>query len=375
MKRFGTLSTVEPALRTRVADAVRREMEFVEDDPVIIDPLKRIADVVTREAPLLEDDDRERLIRSVASGMIGLGVLDELLVLPDVTDIVVNGPGSVWIERAGRMERTPFVVDADEISRCIERLTAPLGIRADRSNPVVDARLADGSRVTVVLPPVAPAGPLLAIRRHSDRIHRLRSFVTTQEQVHLLERVMAQRLNVLVYGATGSGKTSLLAALLMSTPPDERVVVVEDTVELPLTGDNFVRLESRSAGPSGRGGASIRDLVRVSLRLRPDRLVVGEVRGSESVDMIWAMSTGHRGSLSTCHASTPQDAIMRLETMMLLAEPNLSASSVRRQIDSALDVLIGMRRTTTGRRQVDRIDLLGSSGVLRPLVADPGPER
>lgn len=362
-----TAVTTVPTLRSRVTDAVRRDLATLDRDRPPVDPLLRIAGVVAREAPLLDDGERERLIRTVANGVIGLGVIDELLTTPDVTDVVVNGPGHVWIERSGRLERTPFVVDAGEISRCIERLVAPLGLRADRSNPIVDARLDDGSRVTVVLPPIAPRGPLLAIRRHPQHSHRLEAFATAA-QVETINRIVTERLNVLIYGATGSGKTSLLASMLTLTGHDERIVVVEDTVELAVKGDNYVRLEAQRPGPSGRGGATIRDLVRVSLRLRPDRLIVGEVRGAESIDMIWAMSTGHRGSISTCHAASAGEALGRLETMMLLGESNLSGPSVRAQIDTAIDVLIGMRRVESGRREISAMHLLGSSGVLRPLV-------
>lgn len=374
MNSIATGASVDPALRVRVTEAVRRDLTTI-DRQIVDDPVERITAVVDREAPLLGDIDRDSLIRTITSGMIGLGVIDELLALPEVTDIVVNGPGNVWIERTGRLERTGLIIDSREISRCIERLIAPLGIRADRSNPVVDARLADGSRVTVVLPPIAPDGPLLAIRRHCRETRGIRSFCVRPGQVELLERIVSERLNVVVYGPTGSGKTSLVASMLASTSPEERIIVVEDTVELPLEGDNFVRLEAHPAGPSGRGGASIRDLVRVSLRLRPDRLVVGEVRGAESVDMIWAMSTGHRGSMSTCHASSSHDAITRLETMMLLGESNLSGASVRAQINSAVDVLIGMGRTGAGRRTVERVDLLSSAGVLRELIPAEGPSR
>lgn len=371
MNRTTTTTSVPASLRRKVTDAARRDLADVDHDGPALDPLLRIAGVVTREAPLLEGPERERLIRSVANGVIGLGVIDELLSAPEVTDIVVNGPGPVWVDRSGRLERTPFVVDSTEIARCIERLVAPLGLRADRSNPVVDARLADGSRVTVVLPPVAPDGPLLSIRRHPDHRWPIATFASPA-QTRTIERIVSERLNVVIYGATGSGKTSLLASMLDLTAPEERLVVVEDTVELPLRGDNVVRLESRSPGPSGAGGMRIRDLVRVSLRLRPDRLIVGEVRGAEALDMIWAMSTGHRGSMSTCHASSAHDAVTRLETMMLLGASNLSALSVRKQISSAVDVLIGMQRVSGGGRIVAAIDLLGSSGRLRGLTPRGG---
>lgn len=358
--------TSDGGLGVRLADAVRRDWLERGTADRDLDPRTRIAGVVAREAPLLAEAERQRLIETVASGVLGLGVIEELLADPAVTDVLVNGPGPIWLERSGQLERSGVVIGMTEIHRCIERLVAPLGLRADRSNPVVDARLADGTRVNVVLPPLAPDGPLIAIRRHPRRSFGLTSFAPGPV-AGIIQRIAGERLNVIVYGATGSGKTSLVNSMAESFSRDERIVVIEDTSELVIPGTHVVRLESRPPSMGGRGGASIRDLVRVSLRLRPDRLIVGEVRGAEAVDMIWAMSTGHRGSVSTCHAASARDALMRVETMMLLAESNLSVSSVRAQIHSAVDVLIGMGRAGGAQRQVTGIHLLGSDGSIRPL--------
>lgn len=331
------------------------------------DPLDRIEGIVSREAPLLAEAERRELIHSVARGVLGLGVLEELIRDPQISDVFVNGPGPVWVERSGALCESGLMMDRSDIERCIERLVAPLGLRVDRANPTVDARLDDGTRVTVVLPPLAPDGPLLALRRHRDTVLPLDE-LAAPPVVEVLRQAVAQRLNVVVYGATGAGKTTLLNSLARGFNPDERVVVVEDCSELRLPGRHVVRLESRAGDSAATGGASIRDLVRVSLRLRPDRLIVGEVRGAEALDMIWAMSTGHRGSLSTCHAASAADALMRIQTMMLLAEANLSLDAVREQICSALDLLVGMVRRPDGSRRVNRVHLLERAGSLRSLV-------
>ncbi len=353
-------------LRIRIDRAVRGKWLAAEGADDCGDPRERIAAIVAREAPLLSEYESASLIDQVTSDVLGLGVIEELLSDPNITDVMVNGPGHVWVERSGQLERTGIHMGLGEIQRCVERLVAPLGLRADRANPVVDARMADGSRVSVVLPPLAPHGPIIAVRRHPVTVYPLVAFAS-HGGVEILERIVAQQLNVVIYGSTGSGKTSLLSSMAAHFHPRERVIVVEDRMELTVPGAHTVRLETRPPTFSGAGGITIRDMVRVSLRLRPDRLIVGEVRGAEAVDMIWAMSTGHRGSISTCHAASASDALMRLETMMLLAESNLTGSAVRDQIHSAVDVLVGVRRSTGGKRVVDRVHLLRSDGWLREV--------
>ena len=244
-----------------------------------------------------------------------------------------------------------MVLDRAAIDRAIERLVGPLGLRADRSHPVVDARLADGTRVTAVLPPLAVDGPLVAVRRHRSTVVPLDELAGAGPAAALRARV-AERRNVVVYGATGSGKTTLLNALAGLLPADERIVTIEDVAELRLPGDHVVRLEARPGTAEGVGRVAIRDLVRVALRLRPDRIVVGEVRGAEAADMVWAMSTGHRGCMSTVHASTATDALARLEHMAVAAGDGVPMDAVRSQVRAAVHVLVGMARGRDGRRFV-----------------------
>ena len=265
--------------------------------------------------------------------------------------MLVNGPGTVWVERAGRLEPTDVVLDRAAIDRYVERLVGPLGLQADRSHPVVDARLPDGTRVAVVLPPLAVDGPLLAVRRHAVRTLPVRSFCDGPTE-QLLRECVRSGANVVVYGPTGSGKTTLLNALVAGLPPGERIVTVEDVAELRLPGDHVVRLEARPGTADGAGAVEVRDLVRAALRLRPDRLVVGEVRGAEALDMVWALSTGHRGSLSTCHAGSAVEALARLETMCCAAPEQLPLAAVRAQVRNAVDVLVGLGRDPSGARRV-----------------------
>lgn len=332
--------------------------------------LEAIDALLAEEAPLLSDSDRLVRARALAVEIVGLGAIQTLLDSPGVSDVLVNGPGRVWVERRGRLVASEVSVDTSAIMRSIERLVGPLGLSADRANPIVDARLSDGSRVTVVLPPLAPDGPLLAIRRHRVESFDLPAF-GPEAVVTLLRAVVDRALNVIVFGPTGSGKTSLLNAMARELPCGERVVTVEDTAELRLPGDHVVRLEARPGLADGAGRTDIRDLVRASLRLRPDRIVVGEVRGPEAVDMIWAMSTGHRGCFSTCHASGAADALRRIETMVLLGAEQLAADAVRAQVHSAVDVLVGVARNADGSRSVRTVHGLSDEGDLTCLYAAP----
>lgn len=326
-----------------------------------------LADLLRVELPLLPSPEVERVVRQLSVDLVGLGPVEALLADPAVTDVLVNGPGPVWVERAGRLERTGIVVDRAAIDRYVERLVGPLGLQADRAHPVVDARLPDGTRVAVVLPPLAVDGPVLAVRRHAVQALPVSAFCPPSVE-RVLRRCTDEGANLVVYGPTGSGKTTLLNALVATLPPGERIVTVEDVAELRLPADHVVRLEARPGSADGAGAVAIRDLVRAALRLRPDRLVVGEVRGAEALDLVWALSTGHRGSLSTCHAGSAADALARLETMCCAAPEQLPLSAVRAQVRSAVDVLVGLGRNAAGTRTVVGVHGVPPEGPLVDLL-------
>ena len=312
---------------------------------------ERVSALVREEAPLLGARQRQRLVGQVLAAVSGLGPLERLLADPAVTDVMVNGPGRVWVERAGVVRRVPLDLDAGQIEHLIEKVVSPLGLRIDRTSPLVDARLPDGSRVNAVVPPLAVDGPCLTIRRFGARTLPLEAFAPPAVAA-LLAWAVAARLNVLVSGGTGAGKTTLLNALGSRIPAGERVITVEDAAELRLPGDHVLRLEARPPNAEGAGEVKVRELVRNALRMRPDRIVVGEVRGPEALDMLQAMNTGHDGSLSTCHANSPTDALSRVETMVLMGEVNLPLGAVRAQLQSAVDLVVQVARRPEGRRRV-----------------------
>jgi pilus assembly protein CpaF len=310
----------------------------------------------------------------------GLGPLQPLMTDPAVSDVLVNGDGAVWVERAGVLTDTGLRLERSLVELLIERVVAPLGLRVDRSSPLVDARLPDGSRVNAVVPPLAVDGPCLTIRRFAARPVPLAAFCPPGV-AELLGWMVRARWNVVVSGGTGAGKTTLLNALAGVIGDDERVVTVEDAAELRLARANVVRLEARPANAEGAGRVSVRDLVRNALRMRPDRIIVGECRGPEALDMLQAMNTGHDGSLSTCHANGPEDALRRLETMVLLAGLALPLDAVRDQLASAVDAVVQMARHPGGSRtvvevaEVVRSDAAGTAAGasrVRPLAGPRG---
>ena len=335
----------------RALARVRRR--FVRDRTTPADPFGVVRELLADEAPLLATDLLDRHATSLAGELVGLGSIESLLDDPAVTDVLVNGPGPVWVERHGRLERTSVVLDRRQIERAIERLVRPLGRRADRSHPVVDARLDDGTRVAVVLQPLAVDGPLLALRRHRSTVLPLPVIAGPFAGV-IADRVRARR-NLVVHGATGAGKTTLLNALAALVPPGERIVTIEDVAELRLPGDHVVRLEARPGTSDGVGRVAIRELVRAALRLRPDRLVIGEVRGAEALDMVWALSTGHDGCMSTVHADSASSAIRRLATLSLAAGEPLPLAAVAAQVRAAVHVLVGVGRLGGGCRGVTSV--------------------
>jgi pilus assembly protein CpaF len=309
---------------------------------------------LAREAPLLTGPQRSGAADRVTARIHGLGPLAPLLADPDVSEVMVNGPGPVWIERDGRLGRTEVVLDAGTIDHLVERVMAPLGLRADRTAPLVDARLADGSRVNVALLPLAVDGPYVTIRRFRARRVVLAD-VTGPGVEDLLRTAVGARANVVVAGGSGAGKTTLLNALGGLLPAGERVVTVEDVAELALPGDHVVRLEARPANAEAVGAVTIRDLVRNALRMRPDRLVVGEVRGAESLDLVQALNTGHAGSMATCHANSPSDALERLSTLALTGEVALPLAAVRDQYRSAVDLVVQIARRPSGGRSITAV--------------------
>ena len=313
-----------------------------------------VVELVRAASPLLGGAALEALVDDVTSRTRGLGALDRFLADPSVSEVMVNGPGPVWVERGGVLERTDVVLTTVAIEHAIERIVAPLGLRADRSSPLLDARLPDGSRVNAVVPPLAVDGPCLTIRRFGARAVSLVDLCPPGVAA-LLAWAVAARMNILVSGGTGAGKTTLLNALAAVIPPGERIVTVEDAAELRLPGDHVVRLEARPANAEGAGAVSVRALVRNALRMRPDRILVGEVRGREALDMLQAMNTGHEGSLSTCHANSPADALARVETMVLAGDVAIPSAVVREQLVASVDLVVQVSRVAGGARQVTAV--------------------
>lgn len=316
----------------------------------------------------LGDDDRRRLTAELLDDVVGLGPLEPLLADRTVDEIMVNGFDEVYVERHGRLELTEVRFSSEEhLRRVIDRIVARVGRRVDESSPMVDARLPDGSRVNAIVPPLAVDGAALTIRKFAvdpfqvDDLIAMGAF--TAEVADLLRAVVAEGLNIVVTGGTGTGKTTLLNVMSGFIPDGERVVTIEDAVELQLRQPHVVRLESRPPNLEGSGQVTVRDLVRNALRMRPDRIIVGEVRGAEALDMLQAMNTGHDGSISTVHCNSPRDALSRLETMVLMAGLELPSRAIRDQISSALDLIVHVQRFRDGHRGISHItEVLGLEG-------------
>jgi pilus assembly protein CpaF len=305
-------------------------------------------------------DDRERLSFEIADDILGHGPLERLLADDSVTEIMVNGPYDIWIERQGRLYETAIRFnDESHLRRIINKIVAQVGRRVDELSPMVDARLPDGSRVHVIIPPLSLSGPLVTIRKFSrkrlDFTEMIRLGTLNTESVEFLKRCVMAELNILVSGGTGTGKTTLLNALSQAIPDDNRIVTIEDAAELQMHQRHVLRLEARPKNIEGEGEIPIRELVRNSLRMRPDRIIVGEVRGAEALDMLQAMNTGHDGSLSTVHANSTRDALARIETMVLMAGYDLPISAIRQQVTSALDLIVHLERLEDGSRRVTAI--------------------
>jgi len=313
--------------------------------------------IIEESSTPLTSEERRRIIREVEDDVLGLGPLEALLNDDTITEIMVNGADTIYVEQKGKLTRSPVTFDDEaHLRRVIDRIVSKVGRRIDESSPLVDARLMDGSRVNAIIPPLAVSGSTLTIRKFSRDalgVNDLIGFGTmTPDMADLLRACVQARLNILVSGGTGTGKTTLLNVLSSFIPSNERIITIEDAVELQLQQDHLVRLESRPANVEGRGEVTIRDLVKNSLRMRPDRIVVGECRGAEALDMLQAMNTGHDGSLSTVHANAPRDAIARLETLVLMAGMDLPLRAIREQITSAVDLIVQITRLRDGTRRV-----------------------
>jgi pilus assembly protein CpaF len=327
-----------------------------------------VESLIAQEGVPLTRAERERLVVEIQHETLGLGPLEPLLQDPEVSDILVNGPFNVYVEKKGKLQKTGICFkDNDHVMAVIERIVSKVGRRVDESQPLVDARLADGSRVNIIIPPLALEGPTISIRRFGTDPLRMENLLAngslTREMAQALDAMDRARLNILVSGGTGAGKTTLLNILSSYIPEEERIVTIEDSAELILQQDHVVRLETRPPNIEGKGSVAQRDLVRNSLRMRPDRIVVGEVRGGEALDMLQAMNTGHDGSISTIHANTPRDALSRIETMVLMAGFDLPSRAIREQIASALDVIVQAARLSDGSRKVVRVtEVTGMEG-------------
>ena len=331
--------------------------------------VSRLAEtLLSQDAMPLSVAERERLVNDVQHELFGLGPLEPLLADSTISDILVNSHRTIYIERRGKLERTDVAFKDDEhLMRVIERIVSSVGRRIDESSPMVDARLQDGSRVNAIIPPLSIDGPVLSIRRFGAEPLKMDKLIEykalTREIAEMLQMCVSARLNTLISGGTGAGKTTLLNALSAYIPDTERIVTIEDSAELQLQQPHVVRLETRPSNIEGKGEVAQRDLVKNALRMRPDRIVIGEVRGGEAIDMLQAMNTGHDGSLTTIHANTPRDALSRLETMIQMTGMNLSERAMRQQIASALDVVLQVARLSVGTRRVTSIsEITGMEG-------------
>jgi len=342
------LSQLDPGMDvSRTAD-VRRAIEDLYET------------ILAEEGIVLSRAERKRLFDQIVSEILGLGPLEPLLQDDTITEIMVNGPKNLYIERKGKLERVPFFFDSNEhVMRIIDRIMSPLGRRVDEAHPFEDARLADGSRVNAVVPPISLVGPCLTIRkffRNPITVEKLVEFgAITPEAIEFMKAAVTARLNIVISGGTGSGKTTFLNVLSAFIPPDERIITIENAAELQLRQEHVVTLESRPSNIEGRGEVTIQNLVVNSLRMRPDRIVVGEIRDEAALDMLQAMNTGHDGSMTTCHSNSARDTLSRLETMTLMAGMDLPVRAIREQISSAIHIICHLERMRDGSRRVVQV--------------------
>jgi pilus assembly protein CpaF len=348
-------------LKSRVQNKLLSGLDPSTDPSKVKEVRKTIQDlfeqILAEENIVLSRPERARMYEQIAAEILGLGPLQLLLEDETITEIMVNGAKNIYVERAGKIHRAPITFESNEhVMRIIERIVSPLGRRIDESSPYVDARLTDGSRVNAVIPPISLVGPVLTIRKFAKKPITVEQLIQygsiTSEAVDFLKACVSARLNIVVSGGTGSGKTTFLNVLSSFIPGDERILTIENAAELQLRQEHVVTLESRPANIEGKGQITIRDLVINALRMRPDRIVVGECRGDEALDMLQAMNTGHDGSMTTAHSNSPRDTLSRLETMTLMAGMDLPVRAIREQISSAVDLVVHQERLRDGARKI-----------------------
>jgi len=368
-------------IHSRVAAIIGGRIEAASPEAIRLLLAEHVPAALDDEKLLLSRSDRIRIQEAVFAETAGYGPIDDLLRDEAVTEIMVNGPGDVWLEREGRLYLTDITfADNDHVLRLIQRIVAAVGRRCDESSPMVDARLPDGSRVNAIIPPLSLAGPILTIRKFRAVVltpeELVRRQSITQEALLFLRQCVLDRLNIVVAGASGSGKTTLLNVLSSFISAGERIITIEDAAELRLRQRHVIPLEARAANTEGTGQVTIRGLLRNALRMRPDRLVIGECRGAETLDMLQALNTGHAGSLTTVHSNSARDAIARIETMALMGDVALPLAALRTQIAAAIDLIVFVERGKDGARKVAHISEVGmvhdGSVDVLPIFADPG---
>jgi pilus assembly protein CpaF len=366
----GAVGAMYAQLRTRVHQRLVEELAGNTDSAPADVIRQRIAElvgeVITEQGVTMSRQDRLRVVETLIHDVLGLGPLEDLLANPDIAEIMVNGPNQIYVEEKGKLLRSPVTFESTEqLMQVIDRIVSSIGRRVDESSPMVDARLKDGSRVNVIIPPLALRGPTVTIRKFSKEAFTIDDLIRfgtlTDEMAKFVRACVRGRLNIVVSGGTGSGKTTTLNVLSSFIPEDERIVTIEDAAELQLVQEHVVTLEARPSNVEGRGQVTIRDLVINALRMRPDRIVVGECRGGEALDMLQAMNTGHDGSLTTLHANNPHDAVSRLETMVLMSGAELPSRAIREQIASAVNMIVQQSRLRDGTRRIVSItEVLGT---------------
>lgn len=369
--------TKEQELKNKLQKKIVDEFKNEEDVEKLVPKIDSMAsEIIKKDEEVFKDVDAKKVIQELINDVTGYGPINPLLQDEDISEVMVNGPFMVYVEKNGKVQLTDVKFrDNDQVMHVIEKIVSPLGRRIDESSPMVDARLPDGSRVNAIIPPLALNGPTITIRKFSKdplTIEDLVRFGTvTKEMATFLDACVKARLNIFISGGTGSGKTTTLNVLSSFIPNDERIITIEDAAELQLSQEHIVSLESRPPNIEGKGAITIRDLVRNSLRMRPERIVIGEVRGGEALDMLQAMNTGHDGSLATGHANSPRDMIARLETMVLMAGMELPIKAIRQQIAGAIDVIVQQARLKDGSRKIINItevqDMEGDVVVLQDI--------